>query len=140
MLSPIVEDRRSSCFVYIIGISGRDRPIKIGMATDLLARLKGIQVFHYKELEIKAGHLLHSVAMAKEVEALAHAALSDSRIRGEWFNVAAADAAAALLKQIPDGYEVGYKRQVGNRWESVPSGTARCMSTPDEPTGGYPAH
>jgi hypothetical protein len=75
--------------VYIIGFA--DCPVKIGIATDPYRRLSSLQVGNHQELFVH--HLVHiDKEFAPYVEHHAHKALKAKRIRGEWFNVSAAEA------------------------------------------------
>ena len=55
--------------------------IKVGFATDLDTRLASLQTGNHSDLS-----LLYSFDGSKDCEALFHASLADSRIRGEWFS------------------------------------------------------
>ena len=65
--------------VYFIR-AGEDGPVKIGHATDVLARLADLQVAHHAELK-----LAREIPGGLAEEAWLHRRFCSLRIRGEWF-------------------------------------------------------
>lgn len=82
-------------FVYVIGVS--DNPVKIGYADRVETRLIALQIGNPEELQI-FGRVAVPWAMAKAIEAKTHAILRERHRRGEWFNVSADQALAAIAK------------------------------------------
>lgn len=71
-------ERRVEQLVYFIQSATGD--IKIGMAVDVKARLKGLQTAHPVKLE-----LLASTGGGREQEKAYHTQFADHRLHGEWF-------------------------------------------------------
>lgn len=79
--------------VYVIG--AESHPVKIGIATDVHARLKGIQtgcpehlrIYHFAEVEPGA---------AREIEKRCHHRLAPHRKSGEWFDIDWREAVAVV--------------------------------------------
>lgn len=59
--------------------AGLAAPIKIGCTRDVATRLAAVQQVHFEEVRVLA-----SAAGCYRVEAMVHAMLAESRIRGEW--------------------------------------------------------
>jgi hypothetical protein len=66
-------------WVYFIR-AGSSGPIKIGRSNNVDGRLSGLQTAHHADLK-----LILKVPGGAAVESAFHAALSQYRIRGEWF-------------------------------------------------------
>lgn len=69
--------------LYIIG-SQLDKPIKIGVTTDILSRLKSIQTCYHSRLQVFKKWKLPPDS-AYRIETLAHTILGRFRLEGEWF-------------------------------------------------------
>lgn len=80
-------------FVYVIG--SQDNPVKIGYGDRVETRLVSMQVGNPDELKI-LGRVVVPWDKAGAVEKGAHELLWDRHRRGEWFNVTAAEALAAI--------------------------------------------
>lgn len=67
--------------VYVIG-AGAGKPVKIGFARDVEARISSLQTGHWERLV-----LFHVVPGGSDIEHRLHALFEDSRVRrgGEWF-------------------------------------------------------
>lgn len=85
-------ERPSTTFLYVIGEVGSVRPVKIGYAIDVRARLTGLQIGNPRPLEIKAKWMFGSRAAARRAEELTHLQFSQACVVGEWFDVEAATA------------------------------------------------
>lgn len=81
-------------YLYVIG--GKSKPVKIGVAADPNGRLHDLQVGSPKTLTIIRLFLCVSRSDAINVETQCKLALSQYRIRGEWFAVSAAEAAKTI--------------------------------------------
>lgn len=89
---------RGPC-IYVIAASP-DGPCKIGHARNARSRLSGIQIGNH--LELKLWSCWHSMALhQREIERAIHAALVAYHIRGEWFDVTAAEA-VQVIEAIDD--------------------------------------
>lgn len=79
--------------VYVIAESDTG-PCKIGFAVDAPARLKFLQAGNPRPLRLVScvPHVMH-----RDIERRVHWALANRQIHGEWFDVTAADATAAVL-------------------------------------------
>lgn len=86
-------------YVYVIGIV--DNPVKVGFAADTARRLMGLQIGCPDEMK-----LFHAIKVtrgaATSVERGAHERLREHHRRGEWFNVTAEEAKAAILASVPE--------------------------------------
>lgn len=67
-------------FVYVLQ-GDQGGPIKVGVTTDVLGRIAGLQTGYPYELQ-----LLHVVPGAHDLEAEFHRRLADAKLRGEWFD------------------------------------------------------
>lgn len=85
-------------YVYVIGFAGRERPVKIGMAQNVPARLDGLQTGHHDLLEIKSSREFPSRPAAEKAERRAHRHFASKRLRGEWFDLDAAKATAWIAR------------------------------------------
>lgn len=94
------------CHVYNIG--WRDRgPIKIGVALSPTRRMTALQLSHPYKLQIFCAFVLIGPETAYAIEGEAHHRLRGVRLRGEWFNVTAAEARARTQEIIENnGYRV----------------------------------
>lgn len=90
--------------VYMVGMEGSDA-IKVGYATDLCARLIGMQVGTPNKLKVIAvfeGDRTSEIHLHKE--------LQNHHVRGEWFQ---ADAVFALAEKMADQGYVRMRLKVG---------------------------
>lgn len=85
-------------FVYVIGVAAN--PVKVGKAFDLDKRLAGLQIGCPDKLTIHHAVSVPPMFLAR-VESAAHAELKAHHRHGEWFNVDADEAHAAILKVKP---------------------------------------
>lgn len=85
-------------YIYIIG-AREARPLKIGIATNLKARLTSLQIGHWQEL---VAHHTETVpaTLAEPIEKALHKHFSDRHVRGEWFDIDLAEAQAALTATV----------------------------------------
>lgn len=79
--------------VYIIG-SRQTGPLKIGVANNPTARLRGLQTGSAEPLSLL--HLERAGPVAAVVERTAHRMLSDRRETGEWFDISLIEAQAIV--------------------------------------------
>jgi hypothetical protein len=96
--------RRMTFYIYVIAPSA-GFPCKVGVASNVGKRLKGIQVGNGEELHVHSVFAASNRGTAFRVEKFAHRRLQDNRMAGEWFNVFADDA-VAVLQELCD--EMGY--------------------------------
>lgn len=96
---------RLTGFVYFVREQGRG-PVKVGWAKDVQSRVRDLQIAHSAPLVVLA-----FVAAERRLEGYIHSALSDHRIRGEWFAPDAPTMSwvewAAGMREAPLGYEDG---------------------------------
>lgn len=74
--------------------------VKVGRSRDPAMRLKQVQAASSSLLELRYSTSIREDASL--VEALAHKALNDRRISGEWFAVAAEEAVAAVENAVAE--------------------------------------
>lgn len=72
------------CFVYLIS---NGEYIKIGVAKNVEARLKDLQVANAKELQLICSFPLKNEKEAFKLEQFLHTEYEAYHIRGEWFNI-----------------------------------------------------
>jgi Arc/MetJ-type ribon-helix-helix transcriptional regulator len=84
---------------YIYGVSGSDGPIKVGFSTNLHLRLQTLRFAFSRELEVMF-YVPVDVEQVREIEKLAHFILRDRRVKGEWFDINADEALAAVQSAI----------------------------------------
>lgn len=82
--------------VYVIGIVGRTRPVKVGYAADVRSRLIKLQVGNHEELELRASLPCCDLATAERAERAVHKMFGRQRIRGEWFDADTVSVQAVL--------------------------------------------
>lgn len=85
--------------VYVIGYKRLDRPVKIGHG-NARARLGSLQTGNHEEL-ILCSSWSSLLIDAEQAERAIHAALVAYHIRGEWFDVTAAEA-VQVIEAIDD--------------------------------------
>lgn len=89
--------------IYVIGPEGG--PLKIGVASDVEARRSALQTANALPLVVH-----HRVGvprgLAKVAEALAHKALAEARMMGEWFDASLGCCVAAVEAAIVDAPRV----------------------------------
>lgn len=80
-------------YVYVIVERGSVKPVKIGRTTRPSLRVKDLNLGNHRELEIAwQAQAVDSI----DIEARAHMALRDKRIRREWFDVTVNEAVSIL--------------------------------------------
>jgi len=84
-------------FVYVVGPAEGTGAHKIGISVDVTGRLASLQTGHPARLAV-AFAVPHR--RAARVEALAHSALADWRLSGEWFDCPASMAMGAVVKAM----------------------------------------
>jgi len=82
--------------VYVLGPEN-GWPCKIGYAANLLARLHDVQVAHWQKIVVHHCGYCFDKAAALDIEKAAHRLLDANAMRGEWFDVAPAEALEAVL-------------------------------------------
>lgn len=87
-----------SAFVYAIENPGG--PVKIGWSTKPDERLVALRYAYGDQLEIVHTEAVDSAADALRVERECHDALRDQRLFGEWFDVTAEEARAAICDAV----------------------------------------
>lgn len=95
LIKPCIDG--SYCWVYFVECI--DGPIKIGLTSQLVDRLRGLQVGNHRPLEVYAAHP-YKQPLAKEIEKLLHSLFRPHVIGGEWF-----EPHAEVLKAAVDPYE-----------------------------------
>lgn len=83
------------CWLYVICWQRRG-PVKIGIARNLPERLRGLQGANPYRLGIFKGYACQSFEIAFSLERKAHKRLHGRRLRGEWFQATALEAATAI--------------------------------------------
>lgn len=78
-------------FVYVIGSDAG--PHKVGISSNPVTRLASLQTAHHERLTL---HFTLDCADAAAVERYTHAALRAHRLSGEWFDIDAQEAVAAV--------------------------------------------
>ena len=73
---------------------GTASPCKVGISVDPFARLAVIQSGYWRDVELV--YVAFVGDAARDVEELAHGALTDAKCRGEWFWVDADHAISAI--------------------------------------------
>lgn len=87
-------------FIYIIGYSDSDGPIKVGFSANPSRRLADLQTSHHSKLEVRFAKKV-DLFRGNEVEKKVHAALHEYRLSGEWFS-APFDVASNAIEQISE--------------------------------------
>ena len=81
--------------VYVIA---QERgPVKVGISDKPMFRLRSLQTGHASRLDLKHSREADN---AKLVERLAHHALREKRLSGEWFDVTVDEAIAAIESAV----------------------------------------
>jgi hypothetical protein len=106
--------RRMTFYIYVIAPEA-GYPCKVGVASNIKKRLKGLQTGSGEELFVHSVFAAANRGTAFRVEKFAHRRLQENRMVGEWFNVFADDA-VAVLQELCE--EMGY----GNRRDILKSG------------------
>jgi hypothetical protein len=73
--------------IYLIGWN--EKPIKIGMTSNVKKRLKGLQTSCPYKLRCFGTRTYPNKAMAKKAESMLHEAFDEFRLEGEWFDLTA---------------------------------------------------
>ena len=93
--------------VYVVAWALRG-PVKIGQATDPIARLGELQVGNPYRLRIFfAASIVHYDA--RDVEAAAHAHFASVRLLGEWFRLTTTEARNGI-RALFEKYDIGWDR------------------------------
>lgn len=79
-----LEEDNPKCFVYLISDG---EYIKVGVAKNVEARLKDLQVANAKELQLICSFPLKNEKEAFKLEQFLHSEYEAYHIRGEWFNI-----------------------------------------------------
>jgi len=74
-------------FVYIVRPRGRQKPIKIGMASNLRSRLSELQNGSPKFLEFVTAIVVANRYHARFLEQATHEAFAEYQTHGEWFMI-----------------------------------------------------
>lgn len=82
-------------FIYVVGVD--DKPVKIGSARNVDARVKELQIGCPAKLNV---YLTVDAGfdVARSIEMRAHGILKEHRLHGEWFDVDVEQAKAAIIK------------------------------------------
>lgn len=88
-----------SASVYILAEEGADRPVKIGHTVDAQARFSSLQTGNHRVLIPHGNRFFKTPNIAQRIEASLHQKFANRRLRGEWFDVSAADAISALRSE-----------------------------------------
>ncbi len=109
--APEVSGYTVSKQTYVYLITAGDDVVKIGVAKNVLRRLKGLQTGHYEKLSIayNIGFPRRDVAYA--VECRAHRLLKEYLMEGEWFAVSLDKARVAIEQAITDLAEERWRKQ-----------------------------
>jgi hypothetical protein len=100
--------------IYVIGTASSG-PLKIGVAKNVRARLGGIQNGNPARLEVLFSSEVPFVD-APAIERRSHALLKAYRLTGEWFDVSAEQAVAAIREAIPSPPAKVRQPPRENRW------------------------
>lgn len=88
----------NATFVYIIG--AQDGPVKVGITTSLLSRLRSLQTGSSHKLELLYVYTALTRADAVKMEQWFHEVHAENRLEGEWFDLSAELAIEGLADQI----------------------------------------
>jgi hypothetical protein len=77
--------RQTPTWVYVMTCQGH---AKIGIATDVAARVRGLQGSNPFKVEVYGTRLFPDYSLARLAETALHAEFADLRGFGEWFSVA----------------------------------------------------
>lgn len=77
-----------TCFVYVIGFDLEKGPSKVGIAANPTKRMASLQTGHFQRLFLAGTWGCPDREIARELEAAFHATQRDTRISGEWFDLA----------------------------------------------------
>lgn len=72
-------------YVYAIGQTNGEGPVKIGISSDTQSRLAAIQTSYPYQLRVLS--VSEWIPQARSVEARIHRFFEDFRLNGEWFNI-----------------------------------------------------
>src|SRR6202035_4691711 len=87
---------------YIYVISDGDRCQKVGVAADPMVRLRDLQTASSFKLELVEAFRIETAARAYEIEKCVHRRLVKFAMTGEWFDLPASAAVAAVRTAILD--------------------------------------
>lgn len=85
-------------FVYCIG--SEDGPVKVGITTNLLSRLRSLQNGSATKLELIWVYTAYHRQEALEMERAFFEVHADVRLEGEWFDISADLASESLETQV----------------------------------------
>lgn len=88
-LPPCQEDewRGPDCYVYVIGFDLKKSPSKVGIASNPVQRMSGLQTAHHQRLILGGSWRLPAREMARSLELAFHETQKCSRLSGEWFDL-----------------------------------------------------
>lgn len=89
-------------FVYAIG--SEDGPVKVGITSNLLSRLRSLQNGSASKLDLIWVFTAHRRQEALDLERWFHENHVGCRLEGEWFNITAEEAAESLDDQLGMAY------------------------------------
>lgn len=87
-------------YVYVIGRS--EGPVKVGITSDLIGRLRSMQTGSPFKLKLLYAMPCESRNDAREHEQTFHAVYAENRLEGEWFNM---DAELAI-EGVKTGFQI----------------------------------
>lgn len=88
-------------YVYVIGRA--EGPVKVGITTDLIARMRQMQTGSPFKLQLLYAMPCDDRANAREHESAFHFVYAEHRLTGEWFNL---DAQEAI-----EGVQTGFQHE-----------------------------
>jgi hypothetical protein len=88
--------KTSRYYIYIIRPTGRQKPIKVGYASNLRLRFSGLQCDSPKLLTVAGLFAVVGKAQARLLERTVHRAFETSRMHGEWFMIEPREALEVL--------------------------------------------
>jgi hypothetical protein len=127
-MSLIVEKLpRAGVYIYVFCFYGRLNepmgPVKIGITSNVVSRLAGVQTGQHQRLHALAAFNTPNREIARQMEASFHLEFASGRREGEWFDLAPITVLEKMcamwryyFQQMPDGIEyVGipyYEREI----------------------------
>lgn len=94
-------------YLYVMASIENDVPVapcKIGVTTNTVSRLSGVQTGNPKKLELISIIPIPTKALAHAIEQEMHAHFDEFRLHGEWFSVGPVDAAIGLCTVAHDAF------------------------------------
>ena len=86
----------ADCSVYVIGFDANKAPSKVGMARDPVGRMASLQTAHFQKLTLAGSWTCPNRGIARALEVSFHQTQAESRLAGEWFDLAP-DAGMVIL-------------------------------------------